>query len=138
MKPCNLCGKMFTPHTGTTKGICDECKYKTFDTELSQTTESLSSPSEVQFNINVRIRIVDNLDNQDCVARVYYPNEGNIILIKKGLNAVEFSKAIHHEIGHIFDWYLSNGNQSNDTILRESNAELIGESLRFKTDNNDA
>ena len=86
-----------------------------------------------RLNISIEIELVEEFpDDNSVVARVYYPNEGNKIQVKKGLNAVQFSEAIHHELGHLFDWYLSDGKQSKHKSIREDNAVLIGESLRFK------
>lgn len=69
---------------------------------------------------------------QDTVARVYYPDIDGVakIQIVKGLDAIQFSEAIYHEIGHIFDWYF--GEQSKDVEIREKNAVIIGQSLRFR------
>lgn len=83
----------------------------------------------MKFNISIDVNIDDTLPS-DCIAKIYYPNEGNKILIQKDLNAISFSEAIYHEIGHLFDWYLSN--QSENTEVRELNAIKIGESLRFR------
>lgn len=83
-------------------------------------------------NLKVDVELVDTFkDNDQTVARVFYPEEGNKIQIIKGLNTIELSEAIFHEIGHLIDWYLSNGQQG-DTFARERNAKSIGESLRFK------
>ena len=79
------------------------------------------------------IETVDVLENRDAVATVTYPNEANPrISIKKGLNTLEFSEAIHHEIGHLFDWYLSQGKQSEQVYIREENAVVIGENMRMR------
>jgi hypothetical protein len=87
----------------------------------------------MKLKLEVNIELVESFkDNKDKIATIFYPNEINLIQIKKGLNTIEFSEAIYHEIGHLFDWYLSSGNQSNDVNIREHNAEKIGESLRFR------
>ena len=83
--------------------------------------------------LNLQIDIeIENFDTNDVIARVYYPNEGNCILIKKGLNVLELSNAIYHEIGHLIDWYISGENQSSHVEIRELNACEIGECLRFR------
>lgn len=80
--------------------------------------------------ITFDIVIVDECENKDAIASVHYPHEGSKITIVKGLSAIEFSDAIHHEIGHIFDWYF--GKQSNDVNIREKNANIIGNAIRFR------
>jgi len=82
--------------------------------------------------ITFEIEIVGKLEhNPDAIATVYYPhdNPSNKIRIIKGLNAVELSMAIHHEIGHVIDYYLG---MSEQVEIREQNAEIIGECLRFR------
>jgi len=87
----------------------------------------------MELNLNIKVEIVDSFeDNKDTIARVYYPNEGNKIKIVKGLNVIELSDSIFHEIGHLVDWYISNGEQSTSSEIREENAEQIGNALRFK------
>jgi len=86
----------------------------------------------MKFILSVTIEIVDSFENNSTMARIFYPNEGNKIMIKKGLNTIEFSEAIHHEIGHLFDWYLSKGKQSLEVGIREKNADIIGNALRYK------
>lgn len=88
-------------------------------------------------NLQVKIKIED-LDTENAIARIHYPNEGNFITITKGLNVIELSDAIYHEIGHLIDWYVSNENQSKDVEIREDNANLIGECLRFRESSNEA
>lgn len=80
--------------------------------------------------ITFDIEISNSLPS-DVLARVHYPHDvpPNKIIINKGLNAIELSEAIHHEIGHIFDWYLG---QSGSAEIREQNAEIIGEAIRFR------
>jgi hypothetical protein len=83
--------------------------------------------------LNLNIEIVEEFeDNKDTIGRIYYPDEGNKIQIKKGLNTVLLSETIFHEIGHLIDWYISNQNQSDNVDVREENADKIGESLRWK------
>lgn len=87
----------------------------------------------MKLNIELDIEIVDKfIDNKDTIARVFYPNEGGVIKIVKGLNTITLSEAIFHEIGHIVDWYISNETQSSEVEVREKNADVIGGSLRFK------
>ncbi len=86
----------------------------------------------MKLKLEVDIEIVEELDPKTVVARIYYPDEGNKIQIVKGLNAVEFSHAIHHEIGHLFDWYLNGERPLGTEEVREENADIIGKSLRFK------
>ena len=82
--------------------------------------------------IECDVEIVDTLSN-DAIARCIYPDEPNSkIQIVKGLNIIEFSEAIHHEIGHLFDWYISNGTLSTSSSTREENANVIGDCIRFK------
>lgn len=85
-----------------------------------------------EITITINVEISDSFETDDTIGRIYYPNEGNKIQIIKGLNSIEFSDTVHHEIGHLFDWYLSNGIQSKDVNIRETNANIIGEGLRFK------
>lgn len=86
-------------------------------------------------NLQIDIKI-ENLDTEDAIARIHYPNEGNYITITKGLNVIELSDAIYHEIGHLIDWYISNENQSKNVEIREQNANIIGECLRFRESSN--
>ena len=79
-----------------------------------------------KLNINIEIDIVERFENENTIARIFYPNEGNRILIMKGLNKLTFEETIRHEIGHLFDWYLSEGNQSKSIDIREINADIIG------------
>lgn len=82
--------------------------------------------------IEYEIEAVDSFEDEDVIARVYYPDEGSVIKVKKGLNTITLSKAIHHEIGHVIDFLISGGNQSKDTEIREYNADIIGEAIRWK------
>lgn len=86
-----------------------------------------------KMSIEIDLEIVNNFYTNNTIARVYYPDEGNKIQIIKGLNVIEVSESIFHEIGHLIDWYISNGKQSKSKKIREENAVNIGESLRFKT-----
>jgi hypothetical protein len=79
--------------------------------------------------INMLIEIVEEFENKDISARIYYPNEGNKIQIKKGLNIIELNESIFHEFGHLIDWYISNEKQSKDKNTREKIADNIGEKL---------
>lgn len=83
----------------------------------------------MKITIEIDIDIVDKFDNPDTIARIYYPHEGNKIQIRKGMNAITVSRAIHHELGHLFDYYLG---QSKDRDVREKNAAVIGEGLRSR------
>jgi hypothetical protein len=70
-------------------------------------------------SIPVNLRIVPGFqDDPDVIARVYYPEEGNEIHIIKGLNRLEFDRAVLHELSHLFDWYL--GEQSAEVSIREA------------------
>lgn len=92
----------------------------------------------MKLNIKTDVEIVDKFeDNLETIARIHYPNEGNKIQIAKGLNTIELSEAIFHEIGHLIDWYISNGNQSENVNCRELNAQIIGESLRHRGGHNE-
>jgi len=86
-----------------------------------------------KLKLELDIEIVE-FDTKDTIGRIYYPNEGNKIQISKGLNTLELSDTIFHEVGHLIDWYLSNAKQSTNVEIREQNADKIGEGLRFKTD----
>lgn len=86
----------------------------------------------MQVTIQVNIDVVEHIEDNNAIARIFYPSEGNKIIITKGLNVVELSDAIHHEIGHLIDWYLSEGYQSEDVNIREENANLIGDCIRFR------
>lgn len=87
---------------------------------------------KTKLNLEIEIEIVEALESPTAIARIYYPDEGNSIKIVKGLNAVEFSHAIHHEIGHLFDWYLNGDKPLGKRSIREKNANIIGDSLRYK------
>ena len=80
----------------------------------------------------ISISVDDSLEDKDVIAHIQYPDEGNIITIKRGLNIIELSTAIHHEIGHLIDWYISDGMQSEDKKIREYNANVIGNCIRFR------
>ena len=86
----------------------------------------------MKLNISMEVEIVEHLKHKDTIATIYYPNEGNKIKIKNGLNTIQISEAIFHEIGHLIDWYLSEGKQSKKKNIRENIADYIGETLRFK------
>lgn len=86
--------------------------------------------------LNLQIQVKINELTEDKIASINYPNEGNFITITKGLNVIELSDAIYHEIGHLIDWYISNENQSKNVEIREDNANLIGECLRFRESSN--
>lgn len=87
----------------------------------------------MKLNLSLDVEIVDNFETNDTIARCFYPddNEDKIQIIK-GLNVIELSIAIHHEIGHIIDWYISNGYQSKNINIRENNANIIGDCIRYK------
>ena len=87
---------------------------------------------QIRVQPDVNVITSNRLENIDAIAHVDYPSEGNIITIKKGLNVIELSKAIHHEIGHLIDWYISDGYQSEKSETRETNATIIGECIRFR------
>jgi len=91
----------------------------------------------MKLTIEIDVEIVDKFEHSDTVACIYYPNEGNVIQLVKGENTVEVSTSIHHEIGHLLDYYLSNEKQSKNVEIRELNAINIGESLRFKESNSE-
>ena len=82
-------------------------------------------------SITFEIEDSNNL-KQDLYATIYYPDEGNKIILRKGMNVIELSETIHHEIGHLIDWYLSKGNSRDHVDVREDNAVTIGEGIRFK------
>lgn len=86
----------------------------------------------MKLNIELDIELVESFENKDTLARVYSPNEGNKIQIKKGLNTVDLSESIFHEVGHVIDWYISESNENEKINIREDNADIIGESLRLK------
>jgi len=73
----------------------------------------------MKINIEVDLTVMEL--PKDKLAGVYYPNEGNTIIFSKGLNSLEFKEAFLHEIGHLFDWYLSCGEQS---LLVETREEI--------------
>ncbi len=84
----------------------------------------------MKLNIEVDIEIAGNIgDNINTLARIFYPDEGNKIVIVKGLNRLEVTDAIYHEIGHLIDWYLSEGLQSSDVGIKEQIANIIEEGL---------
>lgn len=80
--------------------------------------------------ITLDIELTDCIDNNpDIVGRCYYPHEGNKILIIKGLSKALLKDTICHEIGHVIDWYMSNGKQSENIDTREKIADEIEETL---------
>lgn len=81
--------------------------------------------------MSFELEIVDIVDNDDVdvVARCFYPDEGNSVKIVRGLSEAEVRVAICHEIGHLIDWYLSEGHQSSDKEKREASADNICISL---------
>ena len=83
----------------------------------------------MKLKLEIDVEIKEDLE-EDIIATVYYPDEGNKIQLAKGLNTVEVSEAIFHEIGHIIDWYLSSGKQSETKYIREKNADVIGQGVR--------
>lgn len=85
----------------------------------------------MKFKLEVDIEMVDVFeDNIDTIARIYYPDEGNVIKIVKGLNSISFiSECFKHEIAHLVDWYLSNGKQSKSVNIREKIAEEISQKI---------
>lgn len=84
----------------------------------------------MKLKIEIDIELVEDFgDDKDVIARVFYPDEGNKIQIKKGLNLIEVHRAIHHEVGHLMDWYISEGKQSEDVGIRERNADIIGSEI---------
>ena len=86
----------------------------------------------MKLNIEVDIEIVEKFENnKDVIAHIEYPDEGNKIYVIKGLNKIEFEDALLHEIGHLFDWYLCDGKQSEKVEIREKNAEAL-EYLDYK------
>ena len=124
---CSKCGKECNAEnmsgiTGHRYSLC--CNAKAIHEEECQ--------NKMKLNIDIGIEIVENLNGKDIVATIFYPNEGNVIKIKKGLNTVELSESIFHEIGHLIDWYISAGSQSDKKDIREEVANNIGETLRFK------
>jgi len=94
----------------------------------------MTTPKKTTLHLSIDIEQCEQLD-RDTIARIFYPNEGNVIKITKGLNAIELSTTIHHEIGHLLDWYLSGQKQTGSTEQREENAEIIGEAIRWKKSN---
>lgn len=77
--------------------------------------------------ITIDIEITDNIDNDpDIIGRIYYPDEGNKIVIVKGLKRAIVSDTICHEIGHLIDWYMTDGKQSDSVEIREKIADDIG------------
>lgn len=82
--------------------------------------------------ISLRVRLVEKFeDNPSTIARIHYPDEGSNIAIIKGLNIIELDEVIHHEIGHLIDWYLSQNNQKLPVEIREKNADIIGNGLQL-------
>lgn len=86
--------------------------------------------------VSFDIKIVDNFDDIAVMARCYYPGEGNVIEIIKGLSKAQVKMALCHEIAHIIDWYMSNGQQSASEDERERIANAIGPSLEKIVDTN--
>jgi len=80
-----------------------------------------------KLSVSFELEIVDIVDNDDAdvVARCFYPDEGNSVKIVRGLSEAEVRVAICHEIGHLIDWYLSEGSQSSKTETREASANNI-------------
>lgn len=84
----------------------------------------------MKLNLELDIKIVESFEDPDTIARCYYPNEGNRIEILKGLNRITVDFAIRHEIGHMIDWYISEGKQSTISDVRETIADNIAESIK--------
>ena len=94
----------------------------------------------MKFTIEIDVEIVNKLefsDFSDTPACIYYPDKGNVIQLIKGESKLEVSTSIHHEIGHLLDYYLSNKKMSKNVEIREANAINIGESLRLKESNSE-
>ena len=80
----------------------------------------------MKLNIEVDLELVESFEHDlDVIAYIYYPHEGNKIQLIKGMNKIMFRESLLHEIGHLFDWYISNGIQSEKVDIREKNAEII-------------
>ena len=77
--------------------------------------------------IEVDVEIVE--ENDEFVARIYYPKEGNKITLTKGLAKIQVSHALCHELGHLIDWYITEGKQVKKDYLREEVADNIGKVL---------
>jgi hypothetical protein len=90
------------------------------------------SVKKLIISIDVDIDRNQSMDN-DIIASIHYPNEGNKIIISKGLNRIEIGETICHEIGHLIDWYLSDGKQSEFVDIREINANKIGRYIEMET-----
>ena len=85
----------------------------------------------MKIKLEIDLEIIEEFkDNKDVIARINYPNEGNKIQVIKGLNKLDFTYAIFHEVSHLFDWYLSNSknttNQSENVDIREKIAFNLG------------
>lgn len=78
-----------------------------------------------KITIEVEVEIIDEFEDEDILGRIFYPNEGNKIILKKGANQLAFHRNFLHEIGHLFDWYLSEGKQSKDVNIREKIADEV-------------
>lgn len=76
--------------------------------------------------LEMAVETVDAFESDSTEARVYYPDEGSKIQIRRGLSYAEVRWALLHEIGHVIDWYMSNGQQSEDVSEREEAADAIG------------
>lgn len=80
----------------------------------------------MKIHIDIDLNIIESFEkNRDNIGNVEYPNEGNTITLIKGLNRISFKQSLLHEIGHLFDWYISQGIQSENVEIRERNAEAI-------------
>jgi len=84
----------------------------------------------VVVTVPIRILISERLSD-DVVARIYYPDEGSCILIRKGLNEIEFDVAMRHELGHLYDWYAGGGRRVGSVKERETNAWAIAKALYY-------
>lgn len=84
----------------------------------------------MNLNLNISIETADKIENDELIAgRIYYPNEGNKIILSKGLSRAFINEVICHEIGHLIDWYMSQDNQTDSVEIRELNADFVGDLL---------
>ena len=86
-----------------------------------------------KIRLDMTVAVVEQIGgDREIAARVYYPDEGSRIIVKKGLNTIELSEALFHELGHVIDWIISGDCMAAPVETREKNATTIGEALRWR------
>jgi len=84
----------------------------------------------IKKKIKLDIILENDPDGQKNIdGRIYYPNEGGKIHIKKYGNRLIFNEIFFHEVAHLFDWLLGNGSikkNKEDKYINEEFALEVG------------